>query len=96
MKEIRDYKENGITEDELSFMRNAISQRDARSYETPWQKAGFLRRIVHYNLPATFVDEQTEIINNITKEEIDALAKKHLKDENMYIMVVGDGASYKT
>ena len=36
MKEIRDYKENGITDDELSFMRNSISQRDARSYETPW------------------------------------------------------------
>ncbi len=95
MKEIKDYKENGITDDELSFMRNAISQRDARSYETSWQKAGFLRRIIHYNLPATYVDEQTKIINNITKDEINALAKKHLKDDEMYIMVVGDGASVR-
>ncbi len=95
MKEINNYKVKGITPDELAFMRSSISQRDARNYETPWQKAGFLRRIIHYNLPATFVDEQTAIINSITKEEIDALAKKHLKDENMYIMVVGDGASVR-
>ena len=95
MKEIRNYKENGITDEELSFMRSAISQRDARSYETPWQKAGFLRRIIHYDLPSTFVDEQTKIINTITKEEINALAKKHLKDDEMYIMVVGDGKSVR-
>jgi zinc protease len=95
MKEIRNYKENGITGDELSFMRSSISQRDARSYETPWQKAGFLRRIIHYDLDASFVDEHTEIINTITKEEINALAKKYLQDDKMYIMVVGDGASVR-
>ena len=47
-----------ITNDELSFMRNSIGQRDARSYETPGQKANFLRRVVHYNLDKSFVDEQ--------------------------------------
>ncbi len=95
MKELKNYEKDGITDEELSFMRNSISQRDARSYETPWQKAGFLRRIVHYDLPASFVDEQTEIINTITKEEINKLAKKHIKTENMCIMVVGDSASVR-
>ena len=93
MKEISDYREEGITEDELAFMRNSIGQRDARSYETPRQKAGFLSRIVHYDLDADFVDKQTEIVNSISKEELDALAKKHLKEDNFYILVVGDGAS---
>lgn len=95
MKEIRNYKKDGITNDELAFMRSSISQRDAINYETAWQKAGFLRRIVHYNLSANYVDEQTEIINTISKKEIDALAKKYLQDEKMYIMVVGDGASVR-
>ena len=93
MKEITEYRETGITEDELAFMRNSIGQRDARSYETPGQKAGFLGRIVHYDLNADYVEEQMNIINTITKKEIDALAKKYLKDENFYILVVGDGAS---
>jgi zinc protease len=93
MKEIKGYREKGITDDELQFMRNSIGQKDARSYETPGQKAGFLRKIVHYDLDKSYVDEQTKIINTISKSEINGLAKKYLKDENFYILVVGDAAS---
>ena len=93
MKEITGYREGGITDEELSFMRNSIGQKDALSYETPGQKAQFLERIVHYDLDKTFVDEQTEIINSISKEEINALAVEKLQVENMNIIVVGDKAS---
>ena len=95
MKELSDYHQNGITDDELTFMRNSIGQRDARSYETPWQKAGFLQRIVHYDLDKNFVDKQRKIIETITKDEIDALAKKHLKIDQMYILVVGDAKTHR-
>lgn len=93
MKEITDYRTGGITDAELEFMRSAIGQRDARSYETPGQKANFLRRINHYDLDKNFVDKQNKIIATITKEEINGLAKKYLKDDSLYILVVGDGAS---
>jgi zinc protease len=93
MNEITNYRENGITDDELAFMRNSIGQRDARSYEAPYQKAGFLNRIVKYDLDADFVEKQTEIIQNISKKEINKLAKKYLDNDNLYILVVGDGAS---
>ena len=93
MKEITNYKKDGITDDELSFMRNSIGQRDARSYETPRQKASFLSRIVHYDLDNSYVDDQTKIINTITKDEINALADKTLQIENMNIVVVGDKVS---
>ena len=93
MKEISDYREKGMTDEELEFMRNSVGQRDARSYETPGQKASFLRRVVHYNLDKGYVDEQTKIIREVTKEELNALARKYLQDDNMYILVVGDGAS---
>ena len=93
MKEITNYKKDGITDEELTFMRNSIGQRDARSYETPGQKASFLGRIVHYDLDKSFVDEQTKIINSITKEEINSLADKYLQIQNMNILIVGDKAS---
>ena len=93
MKEITNYREKGITDDELAFMRSAIGQRDARSYETPRQKASFLRRINHYNLDKSFVDQQNKIVDTISKNELNALAKKYLQDENLYILVVGDGAT---
>jgi zinc protease len=95
IKEIKGYQKDGITEDELAFMKSSIGQRDARNYETPRQKAGFLRRIVHYNLDRTFVDEQTKLVENVTKAELDALAKKYLQPENMYILVVGDEKSIR-
>ncbi len=95
MKEIKLYEKGGISQDELTFMKNSIGQRDAREYEAPWQKANFLQRIVHYDLDKDFVDRREEILESITKEEIDALARKYLPSDNMHILVVGDKASVK-
>src|SRR5690606_8485010 len=75
---------------ELAFMRSAIGQSDALSYETPWQKASFLARIAEYDLPPDFVKTQASIIDSISAEQINALAKKHLPVEKMVILVVGD------
>ncbi len=93
MNEIKGYREGGITDAELAFMRSSIGQRDARNYETPRQKSNFLRRINHYDLDKKFVDEQNKIIQTITKEELNGLAQKYLADDKLYILVVGDGES---
>jgi zinc protease len=42
VSEMRNYAENGINEEELLFMKNAIGQRDALRYETGAQKAAFI------------------------------------------------------
>jgi zinc protease len=92
VKELKDYSEKGITADELSFMKSAIGQRDALRYETGFQKAGFIGNILDYNLPADYVDQQNNIIKTISKDEIDALAKKWINADKMNILVVGDKA----
>ena len=92
MKELNKYEAEGITEDELSFTKSAIGQRDALRYETGVQKAGFISRILEYNLPADYVDQQNKILANIKKAEIDALAKKWVKPEKINIVLVGDKA----
>ena len=90
MRELKEYAAKGITEEELAFMKSAIGQRDALRYETGFQKAGFIGNILDHNLPADYVEQQNNIVKSITKEEIDALAKKWLKTDNMNILVVGD------
>ncbi len=90
VKEIEGYYQNGITNDELAFTKSAIGQRDARAYETPRQKLGFISRMVNYNLDPSFVDKQSEILEDFTKAKSDALAKKHLNIEDMIMVVVGD------
>jgi zinc protease len=92
MKEMSAYAKSGITDEEVSFMRSAIGQRDALRYETPFQKAGFIERMVDYDLPADYVDQQNKIIASISKEEISALAKKWIDTDKMYILLVGDKA----
>lgn len=90
MNELKDYSENGLREDEIAFMRSSIGQADARQYETPGQKAGFLGRLLEYELAKDYVNKQTEILKNINKKELDELAKRHLPVDKMHIVVVGD------
>jgi zinc protease len=94
MKEIQNYATGGINDAELEFMRNSIGQTDARRYETGFQKAAFLGRILEYNLPVNYTELQNKIVKTISKEEISALAKKHLPYEKMVIVIVGDKALF--
>lgn len=90
MRELKEYAAGGIKDDELTFLKSAIGQRDALRYETGFQKAGFIGQILEYDLPADFTDQQAKIVAGISKADIDALAKKWLKTDNMNILVVGD------
>jgi len=90
MKELKAYNAVGIKDEELTFMKNAIGQRDALRYETGMQKAGFIQRMLEFNLPANYVDQQNKILQHITKPEIDALAKKYIHADKMNIVLVGD------
>jgi hypothetical protein len=92
MKELKNYRDNGISESELAFMKNSLGQRDALSYETGIQKAGFIGRILDYNLPANYVDQQNKILAKLTKQEVDAIVKKVIRPEKMNILLVGDKA----
>jgi zinc protease len=92
MRELKEYAKDGITDEELSFLKNAIGQRDALRYETGFQKAGFIGRILEYDLPSNYIDEQNKILKNITKEELSAMANKLLNTDKMNILLVGDKA----
>jgi len=94
INEIQSYHEDGIEPEELEFTKSAIGQRDARAYETPRQKLAFLSRMATYNLKPSFVDEQSDILQGMSKADIDALASKHLNLDEMIMVVVGDKAKY--
>lgn len=93
IKEIRNYASSGITDKELEFVKSSLGQADALKFETPVQKAGFLKRMIDYNLTPEYINKQNKILKSMTKEEIDALAKKHLPLDKMIITVVGDKKS---
>ncbi len=90
LADMKQYNSTGPDNDEVAFMKSSIGQSDARNYETGGQKAAFVSRILMYDLPADFVDQQTKILNSISTEEIDALAKKYYDLNKMNILLVGD------
>jgi zinc protease len=95
MGEVTNYADNGITDEEMKFMKNSITQSDALRYETTFQKAGFLNRLIEYNLPKDYIKQQNDILNSLSKEEINRLAKEILQSDKMTILVVGDKEKIK-
>jgi zinc protease len=92
IKILKDYSSNGVTDSEMVFMKSAIGQRDALRYETGFQKAGFIRNILEYNLPADYADQQNKIMKGITQNDINALAKKWVNPNKLNMLLVGDKA----
>lgn len=90
MKELKTYSASGPTDEEVDFMKNAVGQRDALAYETGAQKAVFIGRILDYNLPANFVEQQNKILKSMTPAQMKALAQKYLHPDKMNILLVGD------
>ncbi|MBD0376525.1 MAG: insulinase family protein, partial [Flavisolibacter sp.] len=93
MKEIKNYVANGPTDEEVTFMKSAIQQRDALRYETGFQKAAFIRRILDYNLPANYVEMQNKILKSITKDQLKAIAGKYIDPNKLNVLLVGDKAT---
>ena len=92
MYEINDYVKNGPTDKELAFMKAAVGSSNALSYETGFQKAAFIRRILEYNLAGDFVDQQNKILKGMTREQVMSMAAKYLDPQKINILLVGDKA----
>lgn len=84
------YADQGMTNDELQFMRLAQGQKEALSYETPSQKLGLLSMILRHDLPADFLQTQSQIVATVKKSTLNQLAKKWFNPQDYQIIVVGD------
>ena len=59
-------------------------------YETPNQKIGFLNRILSYDLDASYIDEQSNILSTMTLGEINDIASNEIRKDDLAIVVVGN------
>ncbi|WP_298633133.1 pitrilysin family protein [uncultured Umboniibacter sp.] len=93
LAELAAFKTDGMTEEELNFMRSAYSQRDARSYETPSQKLRLISQMATYNVDASYLDQRNEALTNAELGELNALANRLITNDQLAIVVVGDRAT---
>ncbi|WP_194437593.1 M16 family metallopeptidase [Vibrio fluminensis] len=94
-KELKQYSEKGMTDEELNFMRLAVGQQDALKYETPSQKTQMLGGILTFSLDEDYLQQRNEIVETVNKDVLDALAKKWFNPNDYQIIVVGDAKRLK-
>jgi len=80
----------GVTADELASTKSSILNSEALEYESPGQKLGFLNKMLKHDLDESYIDVQTDVLNKITLDEINAIAKAKIHPEKMTIVIVGN------
>ncbi len=81
---------DGITAEELEFVKKGLTGNFALNFETPAQIAGALQNIVLYNLPEDYYETYLQNINAVTLSDIQRVSNKYLDSSKMAVVVVGD------
>lgn len=87
---LRDFKENGLTDEEFEFTKKALLASEALDYESMLQKASYISNILARDLPKDYAQKQSDILKNVTKAELNALAKQHMDLDKIVVVVAGD------
>ncbi|WP_041170267.1 pitrilysin family protein [Vibrio sp. EJY3] len=93
--ELNEFSQAGMTDDELTFMRQAVGQKDALKYETPTQKAELISDIFKYNLDKDYLQQRNAIVETVDKQTLNTLAQKWFDPNDYQIIVVGDAKSLR-
>ncbi len=91
--ELNEFSQSGMTDDELTFMRQAVGQQDALKYETPTQKAALISNIFEYKLDRDYLQQRNAIVEKVDKQTLNSLAQKWFDPSHYQIVVVGDAKS---
>ncbi|MBS4028078.1 MAG: insulinase family protein [Ignavibacteriales bacterium] len=90
MYELNKMYAEGMTVDELSFVKKGLIGGFALGFETPSQIAGGLQSIILYGLPENYFENYLTNIEKISLSDVEKVSKKYLDTEKMAVVVVGD------
>jgi zinc protease len=93
MKEEMEKYRNGVSEDDLQFIKNCMIRSNALRFETNESLVGMLSTISRYDLPDDYVKREEDTIKTMTLEEHKAITDKYIVPDKMYYVVVGDAAT---
>lgn len=94
MKELNAYLSvQPPTAAEVDVKKVSLSQSLAGRWETAGAVAGSISQIVQYGLADDYYQTYADKIDNLSQEEVNSVARKLIKPDNMAWIVVGDRAS---
>ena len=80
----------GISEEDLQFVKNSRIKSNARQFETLGSLLGMLMDISTYNKPANFVKKEEAFVKALTPDQHTQLAKQFILPNNLYYVIAGD------
>ncbi|WGL15216.1 pitrilysin family protein [Microbulbifer bruguierae] len=95
LQELEAYDRDGMTQAEFDYLRSAIGQQEALSYETPGAKLGLLSNILRYDLPLDYRSQQNAILQETDRDTVNKVIRGLLNPQQQAIVIVGDEASIR-
>ncbi|WP_217540932.1 M16 family metallopeptidase [Vibrio metschnikovii] len=95
IQELTHFSQYGLTTDEMAFLRLAVGQQEALSYETPSQKAQLIGQMLTNNLDRDYLQQRNRLLKTVNKSTLNELAAKWFVPEDYQIIVVGDAKSLR-
>ena len=87
--EIRRMINEPVSSESLDMTKNYMTGSFARSLESPRTVASFALNIERYNLPEDYYATYLEKLNAINVEEVQRVARKYLKPDQIFITCIG-------
>ncbi len=90
LKEMRRLSNEKVDQAELQVVKNVMAGNFSRSLEEPGTVATFALNTARYKLPADYYEKYLEVLQNVSAEQVQAMAQKYIRPNQAHILVVGN------
>jgi len=90
LKEMKRLGTEKVPDQELQVVKNVLTGEFSRSLEEPGTVAQFALNTARFKLPADYYEKYLATLQNVTADEVMAIAQKYIHPEQAHIVVVGD------
>ncbi len=90
IKEMNRMRTEKVPAAELQVVKNVLAGQFSQSLEEPGTVANFALTIARFGLPADYYEKYLEVLQSVTADEVQAMAKKYIQPEKAHILVVGN------
>lgn len=93
IRELRDFAENGLQEDELERIRGFASQYYSLYLQTESRRLGFALDDAFYGVPTPWLERLRAAWSELTVEQINAAIRRHITPSHLEVAIVAPNAS---
>ncbi|HKJ81723.1 MAG TPA: insulinase family protein [Ignavibacteriaceae bacterium] len=94
--EMNRIRTEAVPESELQTAKNYLTGNFAIALEQPQTIANFALNIARYNLPKDYYQNYLKNISTVTSADVMEAAKKYIKPDNAYVLVVGKASDVES